>query len=235
MRKQVLEFWLDALLLPTFLLLLSPRMTGLALHEWIGVVFGIPVLVHLLFSWSWISTATRRVLASADRRARVNYVLNTTLFVLTTVEIVSGLVISQVALPVLGIATVDDRSWRALHNLTLNWTLLAAGLHVAINWSWIVAAVRRREWTGGIEIRLAPSFGRGLARGAVLLLGAGVVTLGAFALLGPPSEARLHGQNEIARFVPTLGHGLGQFIGESTLLAVVAYVGRRWLRVRLSD
>ena len=235
--KQVFEFWLDALLLLAFLLLLSPRMTGLALHEWLGVVFGIPVLVHLMLSWSWISTATRRVLTSADRRARVNYVLNTTLFVLTTIEIVSGLVISQVALPVLGIAAIDDRSWRALHNLTLNWTLLAAGLHVAMNWAWIVAAFRRHEWapglTGRINIRLAPSLGHGLARGAVLLLGAGVVALGAFAMLGPPSETRLHYQNEVARFVPTLGHGLGQFAGESALLAVVAYLGRKWLRVRL--
>jgi hypothetical protein len=58
---------------------------------------------------------------------------------------------------------------------------------------------------------------------------AGVVLI----LLGPPTMARGYHQDEIARFAPTAGHGVGQFLGESFLVGLVAYVGRRWLRVRL--
>jgi hypothetical protein len=50
-------------------------------------------------------------------------------------------VISAVALPALGIRTINDRSWHALHNLTLNWTLLVIGLRVAMNWQPIAAGV----------------------------------------------------------------------------------------------
>jgi len=139
MSRRAFEFWLDALLLVLFVLALSPRMTGLALHEWIGIVFGLPVVVHLLLSWTWITGAIRRVFASAGSRARVNLLLNATLFVLIAVEIVSGVAISQVAGPSLGFATINDRSWRALHNQTLNLTHLVVGLHVAMNWQWIVA------------------------------------------------------------------------------------------------
>jgi len=44
---------------------------------------------------------------------------------------------------------------------------------------------------------------------------------------------RYHVKNEIGRFSPTVGHGLLQIGGETFLLIVIAYAGRRWLRVRL--
>jgi len=237
MSRRAFEFWLDALLLVLFVLALSPRMTGLALHEWIGIVFGLPVVVHLLLSWTWITGAIRRVFASAGSRARVNLLLNATLFVLIAVEIVSGVAISQVAGPSLGFATINDRSWRALHNQTLNLTHLVVGLHVAMNWQWIVAALRgrspARESSALHSRRLAPSLLIALGRSVIVLVAAGAVAALAYAFLGRPSLAREYRQNEIARFTPTVGHGLGQFAGEAALLAAFAYAGRRWLRVRL--
>ncbi len=56
----------------------------------------------------------------------------------------------------------------------------------------------------------------------------------AFLWLGPPATARAyHVKSEIMRFAPTVDHGLIQFGGETFLLILVAYVARRWLRVRL--
>ncbi len=212
-------------------------MTGLPLHELIGIVFAVPVLVHLVIARAWITHATRRLLRRADRRARVNYVLNAALFVLIVVEIVSGLVISQVALPLVGVRTINDRSWRALHNLALNWTLLVVSLHVAMNWGWIVSAIRRDsrqpETAGTARPLPAPTAGRTLRWIGLVVVAAGVIAAGALALLGWPSLTRVYVQDEIARFAPAAGHGLGQFSGEAFLVAVVSYVGRRWLGIRL--
>jgi cytochrome b561 len=136
-------FTLDALLLLLGLLLMSPRLTGLALHEWIGIAFLLPLLVHLLMSWRWIVTALRRALAPACWRDAANLALNTMLFISTTVVVVSGLVISQVALPWLGVGTIDDRTWRTTHN---NWTdamWLFVCAHVAMNWRWIAKVADR--------------------------------------------------------------------------------------------
>ena len=74
---------------------------------------------------------------------------------------------------------------------------------------------------------------RWASRATLVGLAAGVVAGLVFLALGPPTRARIHDTNEIARFSPTLGHGLLQFCGETFLLAVVAYLARRWLRVRL--
>lgn len=133
---------LDLLLLGGVLLAYAPRATGLPLHEWLGIALVLPVVLHLLLSWSWISAGVRAFLG-ARPRSRVNFVLNLLLFILFVLEIVSGMMISQVALHTLGIGTVDDRAWRALHNLGLNWMLLLLGLHVAMNWHPLLLGLRR--------------------------------------------------------------------------------------------
>lgn len=137
-----LAIYLDLLLLGAVLLAYSPRATGLAWHEWIGIALIVPTLLHLLLSWSWIS-AGARAFQRARPRSRVNFILNLLLFILFVLEITSGMMISQVALHSFGIQTVDDRAWRALHNLGLNWMLLLLGLHLAMNWHPLLLGLRR--------------------------------------------------------------------------------------------
>jgi uncharacterized protein DUF4405 len=145
--RGTLAIYVDVLLLATLLLLWSPRLTGLPLHEWLGLSLGATLIVHLLLSWSWISSGTRRFVVGRNRRAQINYILNWVLFVLIVIEVTSGIAISHVALPFFGIPTVNDRSWRALHNLTLNWALLVLGFHVAMNWRPLVVGVSRHVWS----------------------------------------------------------------------------------------
>lgn len=42
---------LDTVLFILFVLLRTPKLTGLPWHEWLGVAFFVPMLVHLLLSW----------------------------------------------------------------------------------------------------------------------------------------------------------------------------------------
>jgi uncharacterized protein DUF4405 len=139
---------IDVALLAALLLLFSPRLTGLSVHEWLGIALGLPLLVHLVLSWVWIRAASARFVTRASTRARTNYALNWILFILVTIEVTSGVAISQVALPFIGVPTINDRAWRALHNQTLNWTMLLLGVHVAMNWKPLAAGVRRYLWNG---------------------------------------------------------------------------------------
>jgi len=225
--------YLDLSLLVIFILLLSPRMTGLPLHEVLGFIFFIPIIIHLLIAWSWIQNSTKKFFKTVTR-TRINFVLNSILFILVITELLSGLLISEVVLPRLGIETFNDRSWRAVHNVTLNFTLLFAGLHIAINWGWIVSAFKKRsgilpKGDGLFSVKLLTI----LARISLILLATGFVSMVLYSIIGKPSRAKLYSQNEIARFYPSLGHGLVQFFGEAFLLIVVAFIARKWLRIRL--
>ena len=225
---------LDTSLLIIFILLLSPRLSGLPLHEVLGLVFFIPVIIHLLIAWPWIQNTTKKFFQVANKRTRFNFFLNTILFILVITELLSGFLISQVALPELGIKTINDRSWRAVHNQTLNFTMLFAGLHIAVNWRWIVAAFKKRARVPNQSSEVfSIKFKSILVRVGILILAIGLISIVLYSIIGKPSLNRLYNQNEIARFYPSLGHGIVQFLGEAFLLFIVAFIARKWLRIRL--
>jgi fermentation-respiration switch protein FrsA (DUF1100 family) len=77
------------------------------------------------------------------------------------------------------------------------------------------------------------SVARLIGRVAAIGAAAGCVALLAHLWLGPPTLTRAYQQNEVARFRPTAGHGVVQLAGETFLVCLCAYVGRRWLKIRL--
>jgi uncharacterized protein DUF4405 len=225
---------LDTALLIIFILLLSPRLTGLALHEILGLMFFIPIMVHLLIAWPWIQNSTKKFFKTVSSRNAFNFFLNSILFILVITELVSGFFISQVVLPKLGIKTINDRAWRALHNSALNFTVLFAGFHVAVNWGWIVSVFRKRfssERQGNRAF--SPKIITIVFRICILTVAACIVASVLYSILGQPSVDRSYAQDEIARFKPGFGHGIVQILGETFLIALYAFIARKWLRIRL--
>ena len=133
----------DSAIFLAFLVALAPRFSGLAIHEWLGVAFGGAIVTHLLLHWQWIVEVTKRLFGKAQWPARINYILNALLFVDITAIIFTGLMISKVALPFLGIELAQGGGWRQLHDLTANLFLPLIGLHVALHWQWIANMVKR--------------------------------------------------------------------------------------------
>jgi len=144
MKSLTLVFWLDFSLLLVFAALEAVSFTGLLLHEWLGIAVSVLILVHLLLAWTWISATMRRVTVPGSGRARVNYALNASLFAAAVVVILSGLLISEAALPALGFGIPpNDTPWRGLHNRSSDVVLILAGLHLGLNWDWAVAAAKK--------------------------------------------------------------------------------------------
>jgi hypothetical protein len=72
-----------------------------------------------------------------------------------------------------------------------------------------------------------------LARVSIILFATGFISVILYGMIGQPSIKRLYAHNEIARFSPTFDRGMVQLLGEAVLLAIVAFVARKWLRIRL--
>lgn len=134
---------LDMAIFGAVLAALQPRLTGLAIHEWLGIAFGAAIVAHLLLHWQWLVEVTKRFLAKTSWSARVNYILNAFLFIDVTLIIFTGLMISKVALPSLGLQVAQGFAWRSLHGQASDLALFLVGLHVALHWKWIVNAVKR--------------------------------------------------------------------------------------------
>jgi hypothetical protein len=134
---------IDVAIFAGFLMAMDPRSTGIAIHEWLSIALAAAIITHLLLNWRWIVEVSRRFLGKVANRARVNYILNFLLFVDITLCIFTGIMISQVALPLLGITLPMNFLWRRLHDLTAEGLLYLIGLHIALHWGWIVRTVKR--------------------------------------------------------------------------------------------
>ena len=138
------KFLLDSALTMLTLVLLSVVLTGVALHEWLGVVLIVLLVVHLLLSWSWITATLRRFFAPLAPLVRINAVLNLLLFVVSVVVLASGLLISVVALPFFGVHPFPTMFLRLLHLVSADVLLIVVALHLGLNWKWVAAALRKQ-------------------------------------------------------------------------------------------
>jgi hypothetical protein len=137
------NLWVDLVIFAVMMLVLSPGLTGLSLHEWLGLSIGAGVVIHLLLHWQWIIAVIRRFFSELPLPSRINLILNTALFIDLTVAIFSGLMISREVLPMFGLVVQGGRQWVGLHVLSANLILVLTGLHVALHWKWIANSTQR--------------------------------------------------------------------------------------------
>jgi len=137
-----LDFWLDGLLLVAYTLAYSLGFTGIAVHEWLGIGLGVVLLIHLTLHWDWVVRTTQKLLRR-NGRERFVWLVNLLLLVSMTLCIASGILISEVALPALGIALPASSFWRQVHGTTATLTLILVPIHAALRWRWIVGVARR--------------------------------------------------------------------------------------------
>lgn len=146
------NFGIDIALFLAFVVDMNVRFTGIGIHEWLGIAFGVSLIVHLLLHWKWISTITLRLFKRIPGIDRINYLLNILLFVDFVVLVVTGLWISEVAMQQMGLPVQRGFAWRMLHTLSADISIWLIGLHLAFNWKWVVSAAKRYLWQ--------PVFGR---------------------------------------------------------------------------
>ncbi len=134
---------LDTALLLAFGVAFTFSFTGLTIHEWFGLAFGLALLIHLTLHWDWVVRTTRRMLATTGRR-RLMWVINCILMLDLTLCIASGILISEVAIPSLGIHLAGVGGyWTTLHSRTADAAIVLIAVHIGLDWRWIVTVVRR--------------------------------------------------------------------------------------------
>lgn len=141
---------LDIVTFLAFLIAMDPRFSGIAVHEWLALALAGTIIVHLLLNWEWIASVTRRLFVKATNGARINYVLNWLLFIDGILIMLSGMMISEAAMPALGISLPENFAWRRLHDMSANLALIILGLHLAMHWTWIVTTFKR-VFFGGVR------------------------------------------------------------------------------------
>lgn len=138
-----LNLFLDIGLALAFVVELERHFTGLRNHELIGVGIGIALVIHLVLHWKWVWNITKSFFRNLFHSSRLSYVLNTLLLVDMGVIIVTGILISETLGLQLGIDRSAQQTFKSLHILGSNFSLLLVGSHVAIHWKWILSNTKK--------------------------------------------------------------------------------------------
>ena len=62
-KRTAINLFLDLTLATVFLVSFRPVLTGLAVHEWLGLSLGGALIVHLALHWRWVTGVTRKWLS----------------------------------------------------------------------------------------------------------------------------------------------------------------------------
>jgi hypothetical protein len=138
-----LDFWLDTALFVAFVVDYSFNFTGLTIHEWAGIGLGFGLLVHLTLHWDWVLRTTTTLLGRLPGKERVRWIVDLSVLLVLTLCVASGVLISRVALPAVGVTPKAGPFWTGLHTTSADVTVVLVAVHVALSWRWILTVGRR--------------------------------------------------------------------------------------------
>jgi hypothetical protein len=135
------RLYIDAVLATAFLLAYRPTVTGMSLHEWLSVALATIGLFHLALNWDWVVHTAKSFVARLRRMSAANLVVDGLLFGATVMVVLSGLTISRVIGPDVGLSPSAAPLWHRLHSLSAGAAVALFALHGALHWKWILKAV----------------------------------------------------------------------------------------------
>lgn len=142
MRRNLI---IDGVALIVYFVVSTPQLTGIALHEWLGLVILVLIITHIVMHYDWIID----VISSKEKRPTLarqgNLLLDGVTFVTVVVVIVSGLGVSATILPALGYFVEGYFFWGPLHAISAKLLLALLILHLAVHWKWILSAIKNEK------------------------------------------------------------------------------------------
>jgi len=133
--KQKSRWWVDAVLFTGFIATFLLDLTGLELHQWIGVFVSALAAYHLLSHWDWVSAVTRRFFGRTSGKARQYYMLDVLMLVGFAAIGGTGLAISTW----FNLTLSSYIAWLTVHIAASIITLVVLVLKVASHSRWIVS------------------------------------------------------------------------------------------------
>lgn len=139
-RRKVL---VDAAVLAFYLLAANPAMTGVPLHEWVGVGAVVVLVAHCASSAALLPSLLRPGAKRAERVGRA--ALDAALLVAVALCAVSGLMVSGDVLPALGFYAEGYYFWDPLHAFSAKLLLALVLVHLVIHARMVWVAVRSKS------------------------------------------------------------------------------------------
>lgn len=132
----------DIAIFAGFLVALEPRLTGIAIHEWLSLALAATLIIHIVLHWNWVITVGVQFFRKLFHSSRLNFLVDGLLFVVFVLVMLSGILISESVVRVFGLQLRASPGWRLLHARSADASLILTGLHFALHWKWVVETIQ---------------------------------------------------------------------------------------------
>ena len=147
-KTQTMHWIIDAALLFGFLLAFFLDLTGLAVHQWLGVALGALAVYHLFRHKNWILMTLERFFRPTSWRVRVYTLLDAGILLGFTLMVLTGLAMSTW----FNLPLADYDLWYNLHVASSVITLLAVVVKLGLHWRWIVITFQKMVSSAGRSV-----------------------------------------------------------------------------------
>ena len=134
---------IDAVVLALYLVAANPALTGIGIHEWLGLGVLVAFFVHAAVHADWVVEAVRGSFAHPSWARMGNAVLDVFILVAFMTATVSGIMVSGAFLPALGLYAEGYYFWDPLHAVSAKVLLALLVLHVVVHWKWLASALKK--------------------------------------------------------------------------------------------
>jgi hypothetical protein len=166
--KQKSKWWIDATLFAGLITACFVNLTGIDLHQWIGVGAGLVALYHLLTHLDWVEAVTKRFFGKTSAISRIYYLIDAALMSGFFTMIATGLVMSTW----LNLDLANFGTWRTVHIAATVLTVATTLAKLILHRNWIVQTARKWVFPGASPaaptMPTVPAMAGGMSRRAFL-------------------------------------------------------------------
>lgn len=142
LRKSLI---VDAVVLVIYAVAANPAVTGVGVHEWLGLGALVVIVAHTAMHVDYLADTLRH---AAHRRGMrlAKLALDALLVLVFMLCCVSGLMVSGAVLPALGLYAEGYYFWDPLHAASAKLLLALLLVHVAANWKLVAAGLKKKGY-----------------------------------------------------------------------------------------
>lgn len=135
----------DATCLLVYLVAANPAVTGIGVHEWVGIGVLLAFLVHVAMHVDWVVESVKSAVARPSWARTGNLVLDALIVVAFMTAAVSGLMVSGAVLAAFGLYADGYYFWDPLHATAAKVLLALLLVHVVAHGKWLVGFFKNRK------------------------------------------------------------------------------------------
>lgn len=132
MKKIHVKILIDILMTILFICLTKIKITGMHMHEVLGIIVTLFVIIHLALNFSWVKAITLKIFdKNLNYKIKITYCINVLLAILVCIIFISGILVSVTIFT--NISTANRGTWAFIHRKAALITFILIIVHALLN------------------------------------------------------------------------------------------------------